>query len=562
MKKKYSLAYAGLAFCAFTAVGALLLGTNLSNVGSFKVKGDLSTYQLVFNSSKNVLTTSDSPTSGNFVATTELGNPVTINYDGTSHETGWVTIIPETSVIKNESPISGIISITPVFTGSSELSLSYGWEDDSLNFSGTLLSGTAFNFDNAPSYFSITNDNDSNVTISELVITYSCEIVDHNYVNEDWTEVKGIGNHYYFDDYVGETPLIHADNGIILDHERFLINDTVVGENYDVSVTAYGNQNWPITNESHIGIVPWYVDSNNFLVAYSFWSNTDRPNGIRSWEINGYLDGAFIGWKTRWGDDPNLASAIRSPNNESTYKIEARKLGSNTTFKFYFCDQLIDSRDIATGSKEARFGVYARGNDTFTFKNASYSIAEAATPQFEILPSGTPSVRASGDTITYDVGLDSENWLIGAAVAPVISLADSANYTMSAHLSATRTTPISGMDMYMGFCVYYKDTSNYLLAYIQFAEGSAGYVRNMGLTGYINNAWTNWGDLWNFANLKLNSTDFDLSVRRSGNTFSCSLEGISQSITISQLDTNSQTSRLGLWGQRAGVITATNYTVA
>ena len=66
--------------------------------------------------------------------------------------------------------------------------------------------------------------------------------------------------------------------------------DTAVA-NYTVEATFTGTINSSITDEAHCGFVPWYVDSNNWIMVYAQWVSWDRPTEIRSIDLYAKING-------------------------------------------------------------------------------------------------------------------------------------------------------------------------------------------------------------------------------------------------------------------------------
>jgi len=86
--------------------------------------------------------------------------------------------------------------------------------------------------------------------------------------------------------------------------------------NYTVRTKMTGTKSLPVTSHVRQGIIPWYVDKDNYLVVYVEWADWDRPSEMRCVQVTGRIGGenlyvmdwnAFTylqgsGWNDFWTD--------------------------------------------------------------------------------------------------------------------------------------------------------------------------------------------------------------------------------------------------------------------
>lgn len=216
------------------------------------VKGDPTSYSLLFDKDNNKLTTSDSFTSGN----KDIGPTTFIFTNIKSESNSWQTLNASNSGIKNNLPIHGLtnISITTATTTSFDIKYGFG---ESISLGGITLSGDtsySYNFDNTtPSYFSISNASDT-LSIVSMSITYSCD------------------NTYY-----GQTPLF-------IDSNQYVIYGM-----YPYSQIT--NNSLISTLDSHKGVDPYITYGNDYYYFYnSNWYNVEPIK----WRVLDNADGYLL----------------------------------------------------------------------------------------------------------------------------------------------------------------------------------------------------------------------------------------------------------------------------
>lgn len=197
-------------------------------------------------------------------------------------------------------------------------------------------------------------------------------------VSEDWSKTGG-GN------YTIENDVIVA-SGNTAKNENFFINNAIDARgSYDISISVSGNESLPVSKTIDAGIVPWYVDANNYIVVYLNWDKNDRPQDLREIQITGKIDGRNLVrtdnnstsfTQNQWCDIYTDGMALE-PTSAINLSISKTRDKSDNTDSFVISINstvtgTIKVRDIAKYDHIiARAGVYAY-NDTFTFSSFNF----------------------------------------------------------------------------------------------------------------------------------------------------------------------------------------------
>lgn len=124
-----------------------------------------------------------------FQATTNDNNSIEFSYNDINFDLAWGTFNPN-GCLSNSSAICGMKDIQIIFhDANSNLTLSYGWKDSKNEnviyevYDVSLTkNNNKYNFnDDGPAYFKLTNQNNQNVRIDDIIINYSCSSTDNPY---------------------------------------------------------------------------------------------------------------------------------------------------------------------------------------------------------------------------------------------------------------------------------------------------------------------------------------------------------------------------------------------
>ncbi|HHT67471.1 MAG TPA: hypothetical protein GX010_04585 [Erysipelotrichaceae bacterium] len=191
----------------------------------------------------------------------------------------------------------------------------------------------------------------------------------------------------------GSTPSFTESNGTFVGGSKSWMANFYVKEfkeaigDYEVIIRYQGTMTYPNTKQVQFGIVPWYLDDNNYLVGYCEWSNVTRVSGMFNFNLTGRVNGALPyrstgdgnymakEWDDIWMDGTNMQYAVAA-SQESTIKIVKQRSedGQVDNFTFYLNNNLLaegtkNTRDTKQyEGRTAKVGFYGY-NDTFTIKD-------------------------------------------------------------------------------------------------------------------------------------------------------------------------------------------------
>lgn len=200
---------------------------------------------------------------------------------------------------------------------------------------------------------------------------------EESFVDGDWRVVKG-----------GDTPFSVVGNTIVGGSSAWMSSfyvkefDEAIGD-YQVTIEYQGTMAFPNTKQVQFGIVPWYLDDSNYLVAYSEWSVETRISGMYNFNLTGRVDGGMPyrldgssysakEWDDIWmdGENDGFASPANAVNTLTITKTRSDD-GNYDSFAFFFNGNALFNgvkhvRDTVKYShRKASCGFYAY-NDTFT----------------------------------------------------------------------------------------------------------------------------------------------------------------------------------------------------
>lgn len=132
----------------------------------------------------------------------------------------------------------------------------------------------------------------------------------------------------------------------------FVCQKNTLGEkNYTMSAHFKGTKMSPYTDETYIGLAPYYFDSKNYLFAYVQWCNWDGFQSIvREIGFTGFINGESAGWN----DIFNMSAVSTTPLTGFTLTIDRTATGFNATF-------VGDDKQTFSGTKN--FSNLKKGSD-------------------------------------------------------------------------------------------------------------------------------------------------------------------------------------------------------
>ncbi len=107
---------------------------------------------------------------------------------------------------------------------------------------------------------------------------------------------------------------------------NFLLCDSYIATgDYSVTAGIKGTISSPDGGNAQLGVVPWYVDGDNYVVIYAEWWASDRAGQMKAVQVTGRLNGTDLGWDDRWTDN-----VTTSPS--EGVKLTASKSGNTISF--------------------------------------------------------------------------------------------------------------------------------------------------------------------------------------------------------------------------------------
>lgn len=142
-------------------------------------------------------------------------------------------------------------------------------------------------------------------------------------------------------------------------------DDNLIGD-YSLSTTMFSDLKYNNSYEYHMGIVCFYYDSDNYLMAFAQYSN-DKVDGMRTIQLHGKINGVETTWIETWMT--TVDGSLIKPNEE--HKLEVEKLGKTFTVKYYDTNgkAYVLSKDLSSMdsnnvlSKKSKTGFYTNTNN-------------------------------------------------------------------------------------------------------------------------------------------------------------------------------------------------------
>ena len=314
-----------------------------------------------------------------------------------------------------------------------------------------------------------------------------------------------------------------------------VVRDSQEGDDLKISARiTFGNEISDYTN-AFAGLVPYYIDDNNFVVAYLQWS---ADGSIRGIGCTGIIEGSDIGWN----DFFSIVGFVTNPTAGIDFALTR-----NGTALTVECGGKTETKNIAgmTGDTE-KVGVWNICTDNpVTYSNFTEIHQEKAvesTWQYTShLFEGSMTVNADSSVTLTNAG----NWMAGFAVKET-NLTD--NYYISAKMTCPKDSFVASEDVTLGLLPYYVNDNNFVVVYLQWTD--AGVIKSMGCTGRIGGTDLGWNDAWSFANTASHlATGDTMKVTREGAKLTVDYAGKSAVINIGALS-GAQNAFCGLYSNK------------
>ena len=228
-------------------------------------------------------------------------------------------------------------------------------------------------------------DSTNTVTFSDIKLQTADEQL---YSPYSWSNQKGYENVWTVNE---EAKSIVSTNNSWM--SNFFISNSLSSkmdsaDDATVSLNIKGTMGFPNTREARVGLIPWYVDENNFVVLFLQWSPTDRNTELHQIQMTGRINGNTLpvwdnGWVNREWNDMWANGTEIAANDDITLSV-TKKITNGDSIRFTIT--VSNSKGVSrtfehgfgilnTGSllPEGKMGLFAQG-DTFTFTNISKTL--------------------------------------------------------------------------------------------------------------------------------------------------------------------------------------------
>ena len=175
MKKKKMLVLSSIIFATFVAIGATL-SLSYSNNNYLKAQNEEQEYTLTLDSTTPL--DPDDPDSKSVIYTPR-GTPLTFAFRDYSTDDNNFGILAQNGYVGNETMISGLKSITPVFSGEGSIRVAWSWASSAEGQYTWVSSGTTCSFnDSYPLFFMVYNTIETPRVFESITLTYTCDVND------------------------------------------------------------------------------------------------------------------------------------------------------------------------------------------------------------------------------------------------------------------------------------------------------------------------------------------------------------------------------------------------
>lgn len=324
----------------------------------------------------------------------------------------------------------------------------------------------------------------------------------------------------------------------------FVYKKAAIKNNYKLSVTVKSNAT--ITDQTFVGLCPYYVDDLNYIVVYLQWYLNGSTYAIKGMGCTGAIDGKDIGWNDFWSfKDMNI-------NLSSGIVIDTFKNDNNLTIKI---NDVQETQTFFKMSSETKcYALWSYADQIVNYSNISQvsdtSVKTSPWIQTACLGSQSYQVISDNEITLYN----DNNWLAGFIVRGT-DCRD--NYTLQTTITAEKDS-FPG-DNKLGVVPYYVDSNNFIVCYLQW--NAQGLIPSIVLTGLVNGKDIGFRDIWDFSGTTSTLTQGNvMTVTRNNTKFTVTFGGKTFTQTITEID-GSNNYAYGVWCIRTGTVRYSNITM-
>ncbi len=281
---------------------------------------------------------------------------------------------------------------------------------------------------------------------------------------DDWTDVPPTWQ-------FTEDGIVGANTGF---QQNYLLTETVdtVGD-YSVTATFTGTAS-AIEGEINMGIIPWYLDAQNYVIVYLQWTSNHSTN-LCDFQVLYFRDGSMSAWNDHWldYDESNLYSL--KPTNTITMTVSkeyaegkdnysvtisgTNDLGEQVSKTFLTENDKLDV-SVPHAATQAKVGLYTC-NDTVT-------VTDFATNSL----SGTGEYKMVSGTDTTGKSATATGWSYADSVYTV----DASSGTAADNQAIYQNTNTSG-NYAVGYTANCTAASGNVLSVLPYFASDDNYAR-------------------------------------------------------------------------------------
>lgn len=265
-----------------------------------------------------------------------------------------------------------------------------------------------------------------------------------------------------------------ANTGGFVDSNQFLLmqTDAFVGD-YSISATFQGSTTGEVPAEMNMGLIPWYLDADNFVLFYLKWGN---GHGNKLVNLQSYckLNGAHTGWNDTWLDfNPlyalkntneitvSVTKTLNATSTADTYTVSVSGVDSDGATVAQNDLKVIDFAVSAPyAAKQAKAGFYVH-NEATTVSNIAYSAIASSTSYKSVAGTKTTARSTSATGWTY---ADDKYTTDASDSSSLANQAVLQNVFTEGNYQVEYTGALTGdaANKELSISPWYKDENNYL----------------------------------------------------------------------------------------------------
>ena len=251
------------------------------------------------------------------------------------------------------------------------------------------------------------------------------------------------------------------------------------------------------SGEVQLGLVPYYIDDNNFLAVYMEWKNTTSSTKMAAVTMHLRSNGTDT-WTSSWVHDHSARTSIAQASNYSTgYDL---KVDVTATTVKVTCSSIVLEYEQSSGNWVTSYNVSSKfsalcgsgvtaksGLIAYNCQANAHSVAFSSGSSSSTTTGSGWTASGSGSSATYtnsgstNAG-DNAFYLLSNSVAQ-----NSTNYKMQATFKSSSSTAgetVSGGEVKMGLVPYYVDESNFVNVYMEW-KNTTSSTKMAGVTMQI-----------------------------------------------------------------------------